>query len=76
MSNKCYDNLRILQIVLPALGTLYFTLADIWSLPYGEQVMATIGALTAFLGVLLKISSNQYWADVNNAPEEEDGGLG
>ena len=76
MSNKCYDNLRIVQIVLPALGTLYFTLADIWSLPYGEQIMATVGALTAFLGVLLKLSSNQYWADVNTAPQEDDGGLG
>lgn len=76
MSNKCYDNLRIVQIVLPALGTLYFTLADIWYLPYGEQVMATVGALATFLGVLLKISSNQYWADVNTAPQEDDGGLG
>ena len=76
MSNKTYDNLRILQIILPALGTLYYTLADIWSLPYGEQMMATVGAITAFLGVILKLSSNQYWADVNTAPEEEDGGRG
>ena len=38
MSNKVYDILKfIAQIVLPAIGTLYFALAGIWNLPYGEQ---------------------------------------
>jgi TRAP-type uncharacterized transport system fused permease subunit len=50
----------IAQIVLPALGTLYFALANIWGLPYGEQIVGTITAIDAFLGVLLGISSNTY----------------
>lgn len=61
MSNKTYDILKyIAQIVLPALGTLYFALASIWSLPYGEEVVGTITAIDAFLGALLKLSSNSY----------------
>ncbi len=61
MSNKVYDVLKyIAQIVLPALGTLYFALASIWGLPYGEEVVGTITALDAFLGTLLMISSANY----------------
>lgn len=61
MSNKTYDILKyIAQIVLPALGTLYFALASIWGLPYGEQIVGTITAVDAFLGAILKISTDKY----------------
>lgn len=61
MSNKVYDILKyIAQIVLPALATLYFALAQIWGLPYGEQIVGTITAIDAFLGAILRISTIQY----------------
>jgi hypothetical protein len=61
MSNRTYDALKfVAQIVLPALGTLYFALAGIWGLPYGEQIVGTITAVDTFLGAVLKISSDRY----------------
>lgn len=61
MSNKLYDVLKyIAQIVLPAIGTLYFALAGIWGFPYGEQIVGTITAVDTFLGVILGISSSNY----------------
>ena len=61
MSNKVYDVLKyVAQIVLPALGTLYFALAAIWGFPYGEQVVGTITAVDAFLGAVLGIASYNY----------------
>ena len=61
MSNKVYDILKyIAQIVLPALGALYFALSTIWGFPYGEQIVGTITAIDAFLGALLGISTVQY----------------
>ena len=61
MSNKVYDALKwVAQYLLPALGTLYFALAQIWGLPYGEQVVGTITAIDAFLGIILGISTQQY----------------
>lgn len=61
MSNKTYDILKwIAMYLLPAAGTLYFALAGIWNLPYGEQVVGTITAVDTFLGVLLGISTSQY----------------
>ena len=77
MSNKTYDILKyIAQIVLPALGTLYFALASIWGLPYGEEIIGTITAIDVFLGALLQISSNQYNKQIedpktNGEPLEE-----
>lgn len=61
MKNKTYDILKyVAQIILPAIGTLYFALAGIWGFPYAEQVVGTITAVDTFLGVVLGISSANY----------------
>lgn len=61
MNDKVYDVLKwIAMYLLPALGTLYFALAGIWGLPYGEQIVGTITAVDTFLGVILGISTVQY----------------
>ena len=61
MNNKVYDVLKwIAMYLLPALGTLYFALAGIWGLPYGEQIVGTITAVDTFLGVILGISTTKY----------------
>ena len=61
LNNKTYDILKfIAQIVLPAVGTLYFALAGIWNFPYGEEIVGTITAVDTFLGALLGLSSVTY----------------
>lgn len=68
MNNKLYDALKWVALyLLPALGTLYFALAGIWNLPYGEQIVGTITAVDTFLGVILGISKTMY-----NEESEED----
>ena len=61
MSNKVYDIIKwIVVIVLPSIGTLYFALAGIWGLPYGEEIVGTITAIDTFLGAVMMISNAQY----------------
>jgi hypothetical protein len=61
MCDKTYNVLKwMAQLLLPAMGTLYFALASIWRLPYGEQVVGTITAVDTFLGVILGITTAQY----------------
>lgn len=61
MNDKVYDILKwIAQYLLPAIGTLYFALAGIWGLPYGEQIVGSITAIDTFLGVILGLSSIKY----------------
>lgn len=67
MSNKMYDTLKwIAQILLPAIGTLYFALAQIWGLPFAEQIVGTITALDCFLGAILGISTAVYNKEQGN----------
>lgn len=61
LNNKIYDVLKwLVTLVLPATATLYFALSQIWGLPYGEEVVGTITAVTAFLGVVIGVSSHNY----------------
>lgn len=76
MSNKLYDVLKwVAQILLPAIATLYFALAGIWNLPYGEEVVGTITAIDTFLGVILGISSANYNQE-QRMNEELSNGIG
>lgn len=69
-NNKTYDTLKwVAMVVLPAGGFLYFTLSQIWGFPYGEEVVGTISAITAFLGALLKISNAEYNRNNTNMNE-------
>jgi len=71
MSNKMYDILKfVAQIVLPAIGTLYFALARIWGFPYAEEIVGTITAVDAFLGALLGISTMQYNKTAEKQPPD------
>ena len=65
MSNSMYDKLKwIAQILLPAIGTLYFALAQIWGLPFSEEIVGTISAIDCFLGAILGISTALYNKEV------------
>lgn len=56
-----YDNLKwLVQVVLPALATLYIGLAEFWGAPKPLEVAGTITLLMTFLGTLLGISNLQY----------------
>lgn len=71
-NDKVYDVLKwVAQILLPAVGTLYFALANIWGLPFSEQIVGTITAADAFLGAILGISTAQYKKSVNAGTDVE-----
>ena len=62
--NETYDILKWIALyLLPAIGTLYFALASVWGLPYGEQIVGTVTAIDTFLGVILGISTANYNKD-------------
>lgn len=61
LSSKQYDIIKWLTVtLLPAIGTLYFALATIWNFPAGEQVLGTLLAVQAFIGVVIGVSTKQY----------------
>lgn len=63
---KSYDTVRNSALVyLPGLATLYFSIAQITGLPYAEEVVGVIAAITVFLGITTKVSKSNF----NQSPE-------
>lgn len=52
---------RLVQVILPAFGALYFGLGQIWGFPAIENVVGSITIITTFLGVVLGISTSNYY---------------
>ena len=64
LTDKWYEFFKkLVRIILPAVATLYFTLAQIWGLPNAEEVLGSITAFTLFLGVVLGVSNANYEGD-------------
>lgn len=53
---------QLVQLWIPAISSAYFGLAAIWGLPGADKVVGTLAVIATFLGVTLRISSNQYQA--------------
>lgn len=63
LGDRTYDFVKkLVQIIIPAFGTFYITLGQIWGLPRSEEVAGTCLAVATFLGICLGISSAQYKA--------------
>lgn len=61
LTNDQYDVLKWVALVaLPALGALYFGLAQLWHLPKAPEIVGTITLLDTCLGVLLNLAKKSY----------------
>lgn len=61
LTNRLYDSLKfIAQILLPALGAMYYGLAQVWGLPHPDEIVGTVTIVDTFLGVVLGLSSSAY----------------
>lgn len=48
------------QLYLPAAGTAYLGLSQVWHFGYGPEVSASVIIVDTFLGVILKVSQVNY----------------
>ena len=63
LKNSTYDTLKYVALIaLPAIQVFWLTIAKIWSLNYGMEIGATIGAVALLLGTLLGVSTSNYRA--------------
>ena len=64
MSDKVYDVLKWLALVaFDAVGYFYQEIADVWALPYGDEVLKTCVAISILIGALIGVSSAKYKKD-------------
>lgn len=60
MSNKTYDILKKVVLIIGYIVTFILSLTDIWGFPYGAQIAATVSAVGILLGAALTVSSKTY----------------
>ena len=60
MSNKTYDTLKTIALLVLPIGTFVSTFFDIWGIPYGQQIQQTFIALDVFCGALVTIAKSIY----------------
>lgn len=64
LNNTVYDVLKYLGMIgLPALAVAYQSLAQVWGLPYPDQIPNTILIIVTLLNSCLQISSTAYYKD-------------
>ena len=73
-NSKLYDALKWIALVaLDALGVAYESLANVWNLPYGDEIMKTCTIVSILIGALIGVSSHKYKnIEVDNDTTEED----
>ena len=65
MSNKAYDILKLISLIIAPAVVFIASLVETWGVPYGSQIVATLAALDVFLGALVTVFKHLY--DKENA---------
>jgi hypothetical protein len=75
LPNRLYDILSwVALIAMDAIGLFYKTIATVWHLPYGNEILATCTAISLLIGTLIGVSKidyrNQTNAEIKKIGEE------
>ena len=60
MSNKTYDTLKVIALLVLPIGTFISTVLNIWGLDYAEQIQQTFIALDVLCGAVVTIAKARY----------------
>lgn len=60
MSNKTYDTLKLISLVVLPIGTFIGSICEIWGIYGAEQIRQTFVALNVLCGSLVAISAELY----------------
>ena len=64
LDDALYDKLTyVARFVLPGLTAFWLAISEIWGIPYGSQIGATLSAITVLMNTLLKLSTDNYDGD-------------
>ena len=63
MSDKVYDIINKAQRWLVALGVFYLAIAEIWHLPFANEVNNTVVAVGTLLATILEVATSKWQKD-------------
>lgn len=60
MSNKTYDKLKFISLLVAPAVVFVAALVDTWGIPYGSQIVSTLAAFDVFFGAVVTIANKRY----------------
>ena len=60
MTNKQYDTLKTIALILTPVLAFLASLVNIWGFPYGEQIVATLTAIDTLVGAVVVVTNRAY----------------
>lgn len=60
MSNKAYDIIKTIALLLVPILTLATTLVNIWGVPHADLWAATFAAVDVFVGAVVTVAKKLY----------------
>ena len=60
MSNKLYDVLKAIALFTPAIITFVAAIVEIWNIPYGAGICATLSAFNTLVAAIVVIANKNY----------------
>lgn len=70
MSNKAYDIIKTIALLLVPILTLATTLVNIWGVPHADLWAATFAAVDVFVGAVVTVAKKLY--DERNKAEVKE----
>ena len=70
MNDRVYDTLKAVGLVAVPVIAFVTALINIWGIPYGDQIVATLAAVDVLIGAIVTVAKGQY--DRKKAKIEED----
>ncbi len=60
MNDKVYDILKWVGLIAVPVLTFLTAIVNIWSIPCGDQIIATLAAIDVLIGAIVTIAKVQY----------------
>lgn len=60
MSNKTYDTLKLIALILTPVLAFAASVANIWNIPHAEQIVATLTGIDTLIGAIVAALKSAY----------------
>lgn len=60
MSNKTYDTLKFIALLIAPIVTFLASIVDIWGIPHGNEIVSSLAALDVLVGAVVSIAKAIY----------------
>lgn len=71
MSNKTYDTMKLIALILAPVLAFIASLVNIWGIQYGEQIVATLTAIDTLIGAIVVAANKMYRGSAEEPAEEK-----